>query len=417
MDLDLSTLTRNDIGKLPDEAFRQALEHILRLSQADRQEMQLLYYQPTSPKAARIHLSEARKICVGGGNGSGKTENCIVKLIALATGILPLWQRDTFRKQFRGPLNTRIVLESLTTTLHPVILPKLRWWTWTGLSPLGGSQGHWGWVPKSCLVDGSWDKSWSEKLRTLTLLCHDPDDMDVILGESQLQFMSHDQDPSDFASGDFHIALHDEPPSYAIWKENEARTMRADGTMMLAMTWPDDPSIPVDWIFDELYERGIEGPKKDPNVEWIELYTTDNPHLNQESVARQMNEWSDEIRRVRIRGEPIRFSNRIHPLFTDITHTWCFKCGRTVYAEPMQRETAAGELKTVQICNVCRNEDIADMNHVGAHPPSDYWPTVFVLDPHPRKPHMFLWIQVDPKDDYWVIADGELAGEPSEVKK
>ena len=38
------------------------------------------------------------------------------------------------------------------------------------------------------------------------------------------------------------------------WRENEARVMRVDGRMMLAMTWPDDPSINVDWLYNEVYE-------------------------------------------------------------------------------------------------------------------------------------------------------------------
>src|SRR5690606_7905222 len=99
----------------------------------------------------------------------------------------------------------------------------------------------------------------------------DPDDPNHVLGESFIQFCSHDQDPADFASGDYEIVLHDEPTKYAIWIENKARTMRVDGRMMMAMTWPDDPAIPVDWIFDELYEPGSPGPLKSPEHEWIEL--------------------------------------------------------------------------------------------------------------------------------------------------
>ena len=75
---------------------------------------------------------------------------------------------------------------------------------------------------------------------------------------------SYDQDPSDFASGDFHFILHDGLPKLAIWQENRARVMRVDGTLMVAMTWPDDPSISVDWIFDELYEKAQPGVDQDP---------------------------------------------------------------------------------------------------------------------------------------------------------
>ena len=62
--------------------------------------------------------------------------------------------------------------------------------------------------------------------------------------------------------------------------------MRVNGRMMLAMTWPDDPSVPVDWIFDRVHDcAGPEG----SDIVWYELHTTDNAHLNQEAIASQMS--------------------------------------------------------------------------------------------------------------------------------
>ena len=127
-----------------------------------------------------------------------------------------------------------------------------------------------------------------------------------ILGESSIQFMSYDQDPSDFASGDFHLILHDEPPKEAIWVENMARTMRVDGTMMLAMTWPDDPTISVDWILDRVYEPGQRGKHKDPTIDWVNLLTTENLNLNQTAVARTAAQMSQAERSSRIYGQPIK---------------------------------------------------------------------------------------------------------------
>ena len=401
--VDFGTLDPKQIGQLSDDALREAAGQALKLLQDDRRENQILYYKPASESCYKVHRADAKVMAVGGGNGSSKTETCIAHLVALATGMLPNSVREDLLPKFRGPVKMRIVVESLTTVLHPIIIPKLQWWKWTGLAPAGGDQGHWGWVPKMCLRAGSWERAWSEKLRTLTLICRDPDNPDKVLGESMIQFMSHDQDPSDFASGDFDWILHDEPPSYAIWTENQARTMRVNGVMMLAMTWPDDPSIPVDWIFDEVYDKGREGPNKAHDIEWIELDTRDNPHLNQEAIASQMEKWTHEMRLVRIQGQPIRFSNRIHPLFTDITQWWCFTCGRII--------VPIGEK-----CD-CGSEEICDFNHVTDFEPSMNWPCCFILDPHPRKPHMFMWVLVDPSDDLWVIRDGELDDDCFEVRK
>lgn len=397
----LADLDRHKITRLSNDKFRSVLQQVLTLQRADRKENQLLYYKPVSENAEQIHRSTAKYVGVGGGNGSSKTETCLAHLAMLATGIIP----DSvpyMADQFRGPINARVVLESLTTVLHQIMLAKLQWWKWTGVGMVGSDQGHFGWIPKTCLIDGSWERSWSEKLRTLRVLCHDVNAPDRVVGESTIQFMSHDQDPSDFASGDFHFVLHDEPPSYAIWTENEARTMRVDGRMFLAMTWPDDPSIPVDWIFDDLYEKGRPGPNKSPDHDWFELYTTDNPHLNQQAVARQMHNWSDETVGVRIYGRPIRFSNRIHPLFTDIESWWCYNCKKPI-------------LPRDGICETCGSRDVSDYNHVQDFLYENGWPVVWLLDPHPRKPHMWLWAMIDPADDIWVIAEGESSGDPADV--
>lgn len=403
--VDLSRLKPHQVNKLPNETFRYVMAEILKLSQDDRRENNLLYYAPAHDACWQIHESKATAVGAGGGNGSSKTETVIAHIMMLATGVIPAdpRMRAVVLPKFRGPVNCRIIVESLTTTLHNVILPKLQWWKWTGLNPHGGDQGHWGWVPKTSLKVGSWEKSWSEKLRTLTVLCRDPENPDKVLGESTIQFMAHTQDPSDFASGDFHHVMFDEPSSYAIWTENQARTMRVDGMMYLAMTWPDDPSIPVDWIFDEVYEKGRPGPNKSPDVDWFELDTRHNPHISQAAVAKKMAGWSHETRIVRIQGQPIRFSNRIHPLFTDLDSWWCFTCGRVI-------------IPIGERCD-CGSEDICEFNHVTDFEVAQAWPVVFVLDPHPRKPHMFLWGLVDPADDIWVVQDGELDDDPVELRK
>ena len=38
------------------------------------------------------------------------------------------------------------------------------------------------------------------------------------------------------------------------------------------MTWPDDPTIPVDWLIDDVYEKCLPGKAHDPNYEMVEMY-------------------------------------------------------------------------------------------------------------------------------------------------
>ena len=421
--MDIGELDPSKLSRLPENEFRGVLSKLLSMQERETRENAILYYQPVSEHARAIHLSTAQTVGVGGGNGSSKTESCIADIIMCCTGQIPLslaWtdpnegeREDDYRarmkregrinprEKLKGPLKCRIVCESLTTVLHPIILPKLQWWKWTGVSQPGGEKGHWGWVPRDCLIGGQWEKSWSEKLRMLKILYRDPMRGNQVIGESTVQFMSKDQDSSDFASGDFNIILHDEPPTHAIWRENQARTMRVAGRMMLAMTWPDDPAIAVDWLFDKVYEPAMGG---DPNIEWINLYTTDNPNLDHGAIAIQMSQWTDEECKVRIRGEPIRFSNRVHSLFTDQDQTWCFPCGKSVY--PIDGK-----------CNHCESLTIGKYNHVEEILPSPSWPTVYLLDPHPRKPHMMAWWQISPQDDLFQVAEAEVEGDPTEVKK
>lgn len=402
--MNLSEIQPSNVVNLNDDQLRELLASTLQIVEEDRKQSQIRFYKPVSPKAQHFHESKGRVVAAGGGNGSAKTETMLVEVVMCATGIFPDSQKHLIDQKFRGPVQCRVTVESLTTTLEPIILPKLQWFKWSGTDRPGGARGHWGWVPKSCLIDGEWDRSYSNKLRILRVLCRDPHNPEKILGESTIQFMSLDQDSTDFASGDFHICAHDEPPSLAIWRENEARTMRVDGRMLLAMTWPDDPSIAVDWLYDEIYEPGRAG--TDPSITWIELWTTENPHLKQEAVSAQAEKWSTEITNVRIYGRPIRFSNRIHPDFTHDTKTWCFACGKSVVKVPAPKP----------ICGICGNENIVDYNHVEEFDHSQTWPTVYLLDPHPRKPHYMIWVQVDPNDDWWLVADKQVEGDCVETR-
>jgi len=401
--LDLTEVDPTAISGLSNEDLRTLAAEFLGAQGELRKECAIRYYRPVSERALEVHKSTANYVGIGGGNRASKTEVAIAEAVALATGFLPEGMEDIFRSKFRGPIKIRMIVESHTTTLVPTILPKLQWWQWNGIDEPGGERGHWGWIPKQCLVNGDWVQSWSEKNRLLRINCFDPDDPARKVGESTMQFMSHSQDPSDFASGEFHIVLIDEPTRYSIWRENIARVRSVNGRIILAMTWPDEPGIPVDWIYDEIYDRAQPGPNKHDEYDWFELWTTENPHLDQVRVQADLADASDQEMRVRFLGQPIRFSNRIHPLFTDTPDHWCFRCQKPVvphYDEHLTCECGSSEV--TEFCHVSEF-DVAS------------WPCLFALDPHPRKPHMFCWVAIDPSDDLWVCAEGEVEDDPAAV--
>lgn len=399
--MEVLSLQPQQIHTLNNEELLAAAQNFLALQAQERQHNQLRYYAPASEESREIHLATQRTIGVGGGNGSSKTDTALVEMVIRATGQIPLSLKDTYpREKLHGPIACRVVCESLTTTLEPIILPKLRWYNWSGVSRAGGEKGHWGWIPRNCLINGDWKASWTQRTRTLRVLYRETENPDRVLGESTIQFMSYDQDPSDFASGDFHFVLHDEPPKEAIWRENVARVMRVDGTIMVAMTWPDDPTINVDWIYDELYERAF----TDPAIKWVNLSTLKNPHLKQTAVAERAAQMSALTRATRIFGQPIRMSNRVHPLFTDTLQWWCFECKEIIV------RTDEGT------CGKCLASGIVSFTHVVQRPVQGRWPVIYGLDPHPRKPHMMLWVQVDPNDDLHVLHQGIIPGTPADVK-
>lgn len=400
----LDKLAPQDISRLGDRDLLTLAAQLTDLQAQDRQYNQLRYYQPVSERSRQIHRSVAKTVGVGGGNGSSKTDSCLAEMVIRCTGQIPLsLKHDYPREKLRGPIACRVVVESLTTTLFPIILPKLQWYKWQGVDQAGGKRGHWGWIPKDCLIGGEWDKSWKSHERILRVYYRNPDKYEEILGESSIQFMSYDQDPSDFASGDFHFILHDEPPKEAIWVENMARTMRVDGTMMLAMTWPDDPTIAVDWMLDRIYEPAQPGKHKDPSIDWINLATTENMNLNQDAIARTSGQMSLAERSSRIYGQPIRLSNRVHPLFTEDPHKWCFDCHDLCLTDSHGK------------CGRCQSTNVTEFVHVQPIHVDPSYPVVQLLDPHPRKPHMLIWVQITPNDDWHQVAEMEVNDTPAVV--
>lgn len=399
----LPELTKEGLDSLSDHELLGLTQEFFALQAYDRNINQLRYYLPVSEKAVQIHCSKAKVLGVGGGNGASKTDTALVEMVIRATGQIPNSLRDVYpREKLRGPINCRVVVESITNTLETIILPKLQWYKWQGVSEPGGPQGHFGWIPKHCLLKGEWDESWTARTRTLEVLYRDPD-TDVVRGLSRIQFMSYDQDPADFASGDFHFVLHDEPPKESIWIENMVRAKRVNGTMMMSMTWPDDPTTPVDWIIDRVYEPAQPGKDHDPTYEWVNMYATDNPNLDQTALAELARTLSAAERATRIYGQHLRLSNRVHPIFTDVDHVWCFDCNDLTI------------LNNDGACGTCSSSSVTSFNHVEPLVINPLYPVINALDPHPRKPHMLIWVQVTPDDDLHQVYEMEVDGSPDVV--
>lgn len=396
-DAALLALSPEDKQKLVQEVFGGLAR--------DYQEAHLLYYQPVSETARQIHFSTAQEVIASGGNRSSKTDTLLAELAIQMTGIVPhALAADYPKDKLRPPIRARVVCQSLTNTLVPVILPKLQWWVWNGreccrkgsCGKPGAPHGHWGWIPRHLLLGGDWAKSWSEKQRTLTLT-----------SGTTCAFMSYDQEVQDFSGTSLHVVLHDEGPPHSIYRENKLRVLDVAGRLYTAMTPPDEESAAWDaaWVYDELYEKGLPGPAKDPAIDAFTLFTEDNRILDPADIQAVSKGLTPTQREVRLRGRFLHLTGRIYPTYTDREQWWCFHCNTIVLADRGK-------------CATCEATDVVAFSHFVE--PFDIpvaWPVVYVLDPHPRKPHAMAWYAVDPADDVWQVAELQVDGEPATVKE
>ena len=396
------------IATLTDpEEIRQLLNVALTARDQARKANQLNYYMPVSARALQIHLATEKEVVVTGGNRSSKTDSILADTIISMTGIVPLcFQKespsyicDYPREKIQCPMRVRIVCESLTNTWEPVIKPKLQWDKWNGRGEPGGRFGHWGWIPRSFLFKGSWDESWSEKNRVLTLTCG-----------CTIRIMSYDQDIGDFGGASVHRVIHDEPPPNDIYRENRMRTIDTGGQIYSGFTPSDDPgrALRGSWIY-ELYEKGLDGPAKDPDVKAITLYTEENKILDPAELYKIAKGLTATELEVRFRGGFMHLSGKIYPMYTDVARWWCFKCNNLSLAV----KSDSGK----ELCATCAADQITE--YINFIEPDTRWydqPVVFLLDPHPRKPNMMAWVAIDPLDDNCLIHNLEVDGEPTDVR-
>src|ERR1043166_6207931 len=103
-----------------------ACEQLLQATEKDQQETQLAYYEPVNPRARGLHLSTAREVAIVGGNRSSKTDTTLADLAIQLTGHIPRsLMLDYPRQKLGRPIRARVVCNSLTDPLEPVIKPKL----------------------------------------------------------------------------------------------------------------------------------------------------------------------------------------------------------------------------------------------------------------------------------------------------
>jgi len=215
-----------------------------------------------------------------GGNRSGKTVAGVIEDIRYLKGEHP------YRKVPEGPVRGRVVGVDFASGIDKILLPQFQQW-----------------VPKSLLINGSWDDSYSKERRVLTLA-----------NGSFVEFMSYDQDLQKFAGTSRHFVHFDEEPPELIYDECRARLVDTNGEWWMTLT----PVEGMEYIYEQVYIPGKEGHEL---FGVTEVEMSDNPYLDKKAIEEYLGSLTDEQRQIREKGQFIQVGGAVFKNFHASTHT------------------------------------------------------------------------------------------------
>jgi phage terminase large subunit-like protein len=182
---------------------------------------------------------------------------------------------------------------------------------------------------------------------------------------SILQFMYYTQQAMKFEGSDLDFVWFDEPPPYDIYHANRSRLIDRDGDIWMTMTPLEEP-----WIFDELWEPGIKGEREDTAC--FNMFMSDNPHLSAKAVKEYEDTIPEEEREARLYG---KWKHLIGRVFNEFD--------RGIHILPLR-----------------------DLAHIPGG-----WKRIEIIDPHPKKPHVYIRCAVDPVNTLYVYEEYEVKGD------
>lgn len=255
-----------------------------RLSDELESSVTSIYSYEPHPKQKVFHCSRLEEKLFIGGNRSGKTVANVIECIWWLTKTHPF--REDVRN-IQGEVRGRLVCVSFIEGLEKIILPLFKKW-----------------VPRKYLIDRSWDKSYINKTRTLTLN-----------NGSFIEFQSYDQELEKFAGTSRHFVSFDEEPPMVVWQECLMRLIDTDGSWWISMT----PVEGLTWIFEDIYKPSEEGLRPDTLV--LEVSMHDNPHLTEKAKRKVLgNIANDEDRMAREEGKFAEIGGRVYKTFDKRIH-------------------------------------------------------------------------------------------------
>lgn len=357
----LADLRADDVKKRIQDSLRSAnRKELLKLlasteKHASSRESKFHLYQPVSEIAEELHKSKAHFRLLLGGNRGGKTVSACMDTMIAAKKEEPLSLKGKIpeRRLVQEPIFMRAVGPDFPNGIEKILKPKFMEW-----------------APPDFFHD------YSAELRVMTFS-----------DGTKIEFMTYDQDLNKHGGTSRHRIQFDEEPPESVYDESLLRIMEVGGDIIIAMT----PVNGMTWVYDRLYLKARrkvvmmqkeDGTREllehtddegDPDTEVFILATVDNPHLNKEAVVSVGAKIEDpDEKRMRLSGEFISFAGLIYKSYDSRIHDVDDFHIPSIADHEASRPDPAGR-KTVQP-----------------------WPVWAALDPHPRVPHAYLEVAVDP---------------------
>lgn len=217
-------------------------------------------YNPHS-KQIEFHSSQAKNRWFLGGNRSGKSVAGVVEDLWWVSKKHP-YRRIPAETEIRG----RVVISDFNAGMRTVLFPIFKQW-----------------ILPSMLHNGSWEDSWDDELTTLNLV-----------DGSFIEFRSSEQMLVKHAGTSRHFIHFDEEPPHSIFNENLLRLADVNGEWWITMT----PVDGMTWTFYDLYEKR----NLLPNLDIVEVFTTDNPFASPEGVENALVYLDADERQARMQG-------------------------------------------------------------------------------------------------------------------
>lgn len=240
--------------------------------------------------AVDVHACEANIIGVSGGNQSSKTTTCTIEDLIKATRAIPdslkgIYPESKLPKKKMNRI--RVICEDYQNGILKHNLPNLMRWT-----------------PRSYLIDGRWEKSWSAERMQLTLV--HPEEKQIC---ATIELMTNNAEVGTFQGPPIDRVRYDEEPREDIFDENLLRFVTSDH---LDIAFGMTPTHGLSWVYDRLWNKDIDMTGKN-TIRWFQLCSISNPKANLNTlreICKNIKKY-DELK-MRLLGEWISLSGLVY---------------------------------------------------------------------------------------------------------